>query len=421
MKPLAHPKSSLVLSIGAAFLAASGTGLVPSRDPAPERSRASAPDGRAAPIFCAPGLTEPASEVIALRAGRSGRLAEVAVRSGDPIRVGQVLAVLEHDELDASVAAAEAEAAFARARLAERVAGPLPESIESARAFRAALDQDLEAAEAALRESRAGARPEELARARASLAERQAETADAARRVEEAARLVPRGALHRTGLDEAATALAVASARQDGAAAEIAILEAGARPERLSAMEAAVRGARARSVQAQAEYELLVRGARAEELDALRAALRAAEARLAGSVADREDAFVRSPLDGAVLYRHRHPGEQVGPSDPTGILEVATVSPLSVRAEVDEFDVAKVREGQAVDVTAPAFPELRIAGRVVRIERLLGRRNVRSERPTERKDSKVLEVVIELEGAEATLPVGMPVEVWFLDGDHPGK
>ena len=60
--------------------------------------------------------------------------------------------------------------------------------------------------------------------------------------------------------------------------------------------------------------------------------------------------------------------------------------------------------GAAALVTADAFGDRRFPARVVEVGRRMGRKNVRSDEPTERVDVKILEVVLELEDGAGLLP-----------------
>ena len=51
-------------------------------------------------------------------------------------------------------------------------------------------------------------------------------------------------------------------------------------------------------------------------------------------------------------------------------------------------------------ITADAFPDQVFAGRVVEIGRRMGRKNIRTDDPVERIDTKILEVIIELDKRE---------------------
>src|SRR5437764_987079 len=114
---------------------------------------------------------------------------------------------------------------------------------------------------------------------------------------------------------------------------------------------------------------------------------------------------VRSPIDGTVLRVHRRPGELVSTffvDQP--IVTVGDLSKLYVRAEVDETDIANVARGQSAYVTADAYGATRFAGKVVHVGEMLGQKTVHTGEPTERTDTRVLEVLIELDSPSMLRP-----------------
>jgi HlyD family secretion protein len=80
---------------------------------------------------------------------------------------------------------------------------------------------------------------------------------------------------------------------------------------------------------------------------------------------------------------------------------------------VDESDVARVRDGQRAYVTAAAYRGQKFWCKVVRVGQVLGRKNFRTNEPSERVDTKILEVLIEMEG-RPQLPVGLRVDAFLL-------
>lgn len=83
------------------------------------------------------------------------------------------------------------------------------------------------------------------------------------------------------------------------------------------------------------------------EARAVRAAADAARRRL-------DDYVVRAPSDGVVLRRDAEVGEVV--DTPAALFWIGEPRPLRVTAEVDEEDIAQVREGQEALLRADAFP-----------------------------------------------------------------
>ena len=72
--------------------------------------------------------------------------------------------------------------------------------------------------------------------------------------------------------------------------------------------------------------------------------------------------------------------------------------------------------------TVPAFGDRQFHGSVVHVEPTLGRKNFRTLDPTERIDTKILEVVVRLDDGLA-LPIELQAAVRFLEdsGSRRGK
>jgi ABC exporter DevB family membrane fusion protein len=226
----------------------------------------------------------------------------------------------------------------------------------------------------------AGARPQERREADALVREARAALEQASLDLARRAPLARSGATSGEALDRA---------RNDVAAAEARL---AARTERLVLIEA---------------------GARVEDLDIARALLELARGQLAEAEAFLDKTVLRSPMDGMVLHRFRREGETVSDQPPTPVVKLGDVSRLRVRVDIDETDIARIAIGQRAYVTADAWPGQRFEGRVLRLGQRLGRKTLRTDDPTERNDSKVLETLIEL-APGTVLPVGLRVDAFIL-------
>lgn len=102
-----------------------------------------------------------------------------------------------------------------------------------------------------------------------------------------------------------------------------------------------------------------------------------------------------------------------GATTPDPIFTIGDKQALRVRMDVDETDVSKLVPGQRAYVTADAYGQQRFWGHVVRIGQELGRKNVRTDEPTERVDTKILETLIELDPG-ISLPVGLRVDAFIV-------
>jgi len=158
----------------------------------------------------------------------------------------------------------------------------------------------------------------------------------------------------------------------------------------------------------QARLRAAEAGSRAEDITFQRARVASAEAKLAQATASAERLAVRAPLDGEVLQVKVRPGELYSPTGSEPLVVMGDTRRLRVRMDVDERDIARVALGSSAYVTADAFGTRRFTGKVVEIGRRFGRKNVRTDDPVERNDTKILEVVLELEGS-ALLVTGQRV------------
>ena len=296
-----------------------------------------------------PGRVEPASEDIKIGSELSGRLKSVNVEEGDAIHRSQVLAELENADYRAQV--------------------------DSARA-------NVIAKEATLRKVINGARRQERAEAWSSVNEAKAVMEDANSELRRRQELFSAGVVSREELDRYAREADVAKAKYDAAVQQHALVDDHAREEDQAFAEADVKLAQAQFEEAEARYE---------------------------------KTFIRSPIDGTVLRKHHRSGESVSNSStvPDPVLTIGDRKTLRVRVDVDETDVSKVSVGQRAYVTADAFGKQKFWGHVVRVGQQLGPKNVRTDEPTEKVDTKILETLVELDPG-SQLPDGLRVDAFIV-------
>ena len=223
-----------------------------------------------------------------------------------------------------------------------------------------------------------GARVEERRESEAQVREAEAVVENARAELERRRGLLTRGAISRTEFDSAEREQRVAAARLDAIREHSAFVKADARDDERRRAAAELAAARARVEETQALYE---------------------------------KTFLRAPVDGVVLRKHLRTGESVRAGE-QAVVTMGDTARLRIRVDVDETDVAKIRVGQAVFVKAEAYGEQKFAGRVFRIGEILGRKNVRTDEPTERVDKKILETLVDLDPA-VRLPVGLRVDAYI--------
>jgi HlyD family secretion protein len=175
--------------------------------------------------------------------------------------------------------------------------------------------------------------------------------------------------------------------------------------------------ARAKYDAAVEQHALIDDRAREEDQSLAEADLKLANAQLEEAQAVYEKTFIRSSIDGTVLRKHHRAGESVSNSatSPDPILTIGDRKTLRVRVDVDETDVGKVCVGQRAYVTADAVEKQKFWGHVIRVGQQLGPKNVHTDEPTEKVDTKILETLVELD-AGARLPDGLRVDAFIMPG-----
>lgn len=161
-----------------------------------------------------------------------------------------------------------------------------------------------------------------------------------------------------------------------------------------------------------AALALIMAPPRDEDVLIAKANLSFAQANLAEQRSLLEKTELRSPIDGIVLRRYLKTGETISIQPLMPIIEVGDTSRLRVRAQIDETDIARVGAGQRVSVSADAFPNEHFGGVISRVDHRMGHKTIGSDRPTEKSDAEVLDVLIDLDPG-AGLPVGLRVDVYI--------
>ena len=121
---------------------------------------------------------------------------------------------------------------------------------------------------------------------------------------------------------------------------------------------------------------------------------------------------IRAPIDGTVLQVNVRAGELVTPASLQPPLELADLSALCVRAELDERDLGSIKIRQAVSVRAAAFPGREFEGSISSIAPLVEPGRVAPPGTRNQTDVDVVQVVVGLTGP-GQLSVGMKADVYF--------
>ena len=158
---------------------------------------------------------------------------------------------------------------------------------------------------------------------------------------------------------------------KDTAAAQSRVASAQAKLTQLKrgAGQAEIDSATAEVNRTQAQLALLEAGQRPEVIAAAEADVAAAIASLAQAQADLADTELRAPFGGVVSAMDVKVGEQVAAGAP--LVQLADTSVWQVQTkDLTELQIVRVKEGDPVEVTVDALPGLRLTGHVNRIKPL---------------------------------------------------
>lgn len=362
------------------------------------------------------GAIEPV-RVVEIKSRVPGRIEALFVDEGAVVRQGQLLARIDPREIQQQVEQGSAQVEAARAN-AERARIALEIAAEQARlqlrqaqiryeqARREAEAQltltqaALKNAENALKTAQENLRllvevrhPQERVELANALREAETRLQEAQRNYERLQALLQKGYVSRQQVDAAQTQLVAAESqlrnlrqRQEQLAQQHAIELANARAQVESA-QAELERTRANAIQDELKRKALE--AAKTELENARLRLREIEVRqleLQQARASEKQALsqfqnlkiqfaetdVRAPISGVVTRRYREVGELVmsgttGFGEGTPIMQVADLSRMRVKLNLNELDVAKVRVGMPVEVAVDALPERKFTGVVRKI------------------------------------------------------
>jgi HlyD family secretion protein len=290
----------------------------------------------------------------------AGRISSICCKEGDGVRKGQVAISLESDDIQASVAQAQAGV--------ERARSDVKAAEGSAETYKA----NLIGAEADIRSAAA-----DLARAREQMEEAKNE---AARRED----LYAKNLISKESRDQLVTSYRVNAAAYD------------ASREKLD------------SVRSKKDAAVGQINAALGQVNASRSALKEAEANLAFSRSKLADTVIATPVTGTVIFKAFETGETVSPGET--ILTVVDLDSLYARVDIDETKIGNVVLHGDASVTVEGVPGRVFKGRITEIGR-------HAEFATQRdvirgrEDIKTFRVKVGVDDPSGILKPGMTVDV----------
>lgn len=297
-----------------------------------------------------------------------GRIEKLTVDEGQKVNTGEVIAVIESEDLTAAYKAAHATVASQRSKLQE--------TIETERQTRGETTSGVSNAEATLRAARANE-----VQAKANLEHQKADT-------ERIAALAEQGVMSQQARDEAVSSLKAAEAAVDAAR------------ENTSAAEASVLQARARQLQADAAAHTV---ASTRDMVANAAAL-ADQARVGLGYAQ-----ILAPVSGTVNVRAAREGEVVAAGAPT--VTLMDLAQTWVYAPLPETQADAVQLGDRLRVVMPSGAS--VEGKVITKSSMADFATQRDINGGRKRDIRTVQLKLSIPNPGERFVPGMTAEVLF--------
>jgi HlyD family secretion protein len=333
----------------------------------------------------------------------TGRILEVHYREGDHVNQGDVIAVLDDEQIRARERQAQAavEQAQARVTSAQQQIAVLNQQLLQSQLE---ASQSKEDAAARVRQGEA-----DLAAAQSDLAQQESNLTLAEFDRDAYTRLAQSGAVsERQGreavskADAQVAAVAAAKRRVEAARGALALAQSTlANPAIRNAATAAV------------ERQILQQKAEVSSADFQ---LSQARAQLTEAEANRSDLTIRAPFEGSIVTRTAEPGEVIAAG--TSIVTMLDLSKVYLRGFIPEGEIGKVKLGQAARVYLDSDPKKPLDAFVARID---PQATFTPENTYFRNDrvKQVVGVKLNLKTGFGYAKPGMPADGEVLvEGDH---
>jgi HlyD family secretion protein len=202
--------------------------------------------------------------------------------------------------------------------------------------------------------------------------------------------------------------------------AQLEVLRAALKNEQVLTADAADQFAKVEQLQKQnvssederkrKEYTLQSMQARVARIEA---DIKSAQAQVAQAKVELDVLSVRAPRDGTILQVNVREGEYAGTSPTEPLIVLGEVDKFQVRAEVDEQNAPLVFPNQPAVAFLKGSTQKAMPLRFVRIEPFVIPKRSLTGDSAERVDTRVLQIIFELDRSDTPMYVGQQVDVFI--------
>jgi HlyD family secretion protein len=337
-----------------------------------------------------------------------GTIAKILVDEGQQVQAGQLLAELDHQELNDQLASAQAalESAIIQERQT-KVNLRLTQEQYQAQTKQALANQ--EAAKQQRRMTINGARRQELEMAQNNVHQTKAQLDLANKTYQRQQKLYEDGLIAQAQLDHYLSQKLVAEAQYKSACDNLSLVRAGAREEAVAIAKSQEQSATAGLDLAQSNERLIQ--LRRGEIALASASIKQAQASIALLQTQLKHCYIKAPMQGVISAKLSELGENVAAG--TNIFTMLDMKRPWLKVYLPLTEAERVRVGDRVKVTIDAFPQRIFHGRVAQIasEAEFTPRNFQTK---EERVKQVFAVKIRLSNASGLLKAGMPADAEII-------
>ncbi len=334
----------------------------------------------------------------------AGKLLELAADEGSNVKMGQLLARLDREQMLRLRTRDSATIDVAQSNLQQlRTAIQYQQtSLESELNLRQA---EVRQAKAKLQELLDGARPQEIAQARAQVNDLKVIHDQAHREYDRAQKLIAQEDISQSQFDQFKTRFDSTTAQVQNAEQRLALIIEGPRKTDIESARANV--ARAEAALKLTEAQRLDIHRKEEDLNARRADVARSKAAVSVIDSQLDDTSVVSPVDGVVLVKSADPGEILAAGTP--VLTLGEIDKPWLRGYVPQNKLGRIQLGMPVMVRSDSYPDKTYNGKIsfIASEAEFTPKQIQT---SEERIKLVYRIKVEIENSNRELKLNMPVD-----------
>ncbi|OGI23091.1 MAG: hypothetical protein A2287_04225 [Candidatus Melainabacteria bacterium RIFOXYA12_FULL_32_12] len=259
----------------------------------------------------------------------TGTIQELRFREGDFVNQGQILAVLNRNEVVGNLTTAQGQLQTAQAEVQNLVTEPRPQNVAIAQAQVEETQENTDVLQQELQIARV----------------QQQEAISEEQRLQ---RLYQQGAVSFREFERAGFARVQIE-------------------EQIDATQSQIQAARARLTQARENLNLVQAGVKEQQIQAARGQVQAARGGIQSVLGRLEEYIIRAPVTGYIVEKIRDIGEVISPNAP--IARLVTPAALYLSTQVEENELESIKVGQSVYVIFDAYPNETFRGNVIEVSK----------------------------------------------------